>query len=508
MAGNRFGPAEGALPCDRHSWEDYQDEVWHKKLNNYSYPPKKEFSLPWCESGGQIYWGPPWAQESGASERWGGQMCDCPHGRSGLGCEGCASSAGCGGHQRCDKSLKGDDVRLKCYLEESAPDNSVYKLLNDFAPFPVFSFTVEQNTRISLDVLKPVQHPMETNNKVVFSPFVFASTTEGARGPEELLCPPQDLGEVAPPWEANGHTRCLRWSLKDEIDFKCPPMSEAWPQNPRGWARFGKSCPMLQNFFKPPVDMTCALRPFPPSADGLPRHGCLARAVNNQFTFRLNCSLAGKCLDLPPRPSPGPAPGPSPSPADDHPLAPPPPPMDDGPIPYCFLHKRQCDKAKVTAVFLGPLLAACLALGLWQGLATLRARGDVRSPRGRRSVPSGGGEGPSLLPTPMYTESFGSPIYECTTLSGKAADNATMGTVRACLPFEPWHTPCSYRRAPSLPCGVGAPLRRNRCASRTSAPRRAGAWSRSTRMAVGGRWVPLHRSGATPPSPSSRTQAG
>lgn len=459
LPGGADGPAAGAVGCAEGEWVSTLAQLKARRYAGKLYTPPGEWRLAPCEHGGAKHFAKPFPRGLKNAPLWGGQSCDCPPDYSGLTCAACATDAACAPGEHCAAQLASAGARLVCGVEASMPDNAVHNLLNDFAPDPLIRLTVHGSVA-TLDVIKPVEKPSASID-ALRSPYIFRAYARSVTAASGLRCPlDAGAGGVAVPWPTDGSARCLSWELSGDIDIHCPPLNASFPS----WSRFGDACPIMEKFFKPPVRVVCDEAAAMDAVDAVGGavggggqradrpHGCVAWAVEGQFSFRLSCKPEGGCVQ-------GPEPAPSP----------PAPPLPEPS--YCERHRSRCDHIKVSAVFAAPLLAAALALAVWQTCGARQRKGASHATARAREA-EGAASGGAPLPLPMFAPT-GS--MECAQLEA-AAGSCVRAPPGARLPRANAAYPSVLRQ--SRPLALSRSLlppraHRSRCASPTRATPRS-----------------------------------
>ena len=362
MPGDENGTALGALPCEPNSTriEGGEECAWMTNSSAIDgcsllqqHPPKVPFHMmvppqtlvnqcvppEWdtlCVAGGRRYWdgcfihpiSPRQCQDFDPDfpkpTIWGGQWCECPHGRNGRMCEGCSTDAGCtSGNQsaisRChvpsiyakpesdDDTLHGglglssDPVPLACKIKD--PHNiSIWVdagAIIGFGPQPIMELQVAVDS-VSMKVTKAVDfpyshvialkdHPSPDYMKGTLMLGGISFVAEANNSQHKYVS--VDYGECPqweqhrPPWMLG--SRCTHWHIdksmsKDLLFANTPPDISFRASG--GWRRYPNDMEILSKNLKPPLDLYCM---DPNAVNG-------SRASFPHATTQTFCALRGQ----------------------------------------------------------------------------------------------------------------------------------------------------------------------------------------------------------------------
>ena len=425
VPGDSSGPALRALPCP--SSRNFTDRIGYQKdgspplgvwaadkatlddINkNLRFPTPFELMRPplttydecvppeWdtlCVAGGHRHWGGCYLPYDDSkchdgSTVWGSQYCECPSGRNGRFCGGCAlgadPAAGCATGDTCERpnllSLNDAPTRLGCRVTDPANVSFAFLATYVFGFGPLPSLDLELSaSSFRATLTKAVNWPYgafvwnaapEDRGKAarLLGGMSFLAQANNS-GAEEYLstesgpCP--TAGEPPDTWAfpfRKGEV-CSHWRVKANMPtdrfFANTPMAKTADWHQFGWKRY-EDVKILGGNLKPPLDFYCGT-PAPNSS----AVKCAMRVPKKPFmgvpfTINLDCEIEGRCTTPPPSDTPSPPPPPPPPPTS--------PPPDFGH--YCALsddHARLCTYLVLFGP-LGGLAAALLALGCWRAV--------------------------------------------------------------------------------------------------------------------------------------------
>ncbi|KAL1511432.1 hypothetical protein AB1Y20_006231 [Prymnesium parvum] len=421
MVGDEDGPAPGLLPCETLprcqtkylcGWAssaaalDAQvaanpEEVSFHLLRQPRFPCNGTSPPRWdtlCEGGGQRHWEELTTQPIKDYVRfWGSQRCDCPAGRSGYTCGGCANHSGCaGGAYGCwlpglqPMVERTTPTRLGCVIRDAAKQvgPGAWGMMAEY----LLGFGSEAEVRLALgpdevfvELRKAVDYPQSSlswytgegckglASRVLSSVSFSGKATGGNVQMGRETCPTGLPGDFEWPWAAG--TPCMHWTITGSADdfFDNPKPADGDFHNANGWLRYDDGAITSANL-QPPfelycvdvkegtADVACALL-FPQKLIG-----------DEELTISLYCQLEGECRSTAPSP-PATTPGSPPSP----PAFPPPPPSPAPP--FCDLpaNKDLCAQRDTYFALFTPPAVAALAFVLALLIAWQRPRCHIRS---------------------------------------------------------------------------------------------------------------------------------